>query len=104
MDDLNPANALTTLNEVPEELRGHEAMVQVTVEVVKVLGGMIQGWAHSDPPTASEKEMKQKIVSALASALGPVNSYFGESQSQFPRHLFLPACLSSPTSWRFPSR
>lgn len=38
MGDLNPANALTTLNEVPEELRGHEAMVQVTIEVVEVLG------------------------------------------------------------------
>lgn len=25
--------------------------------------------------------MKQKIVSALASALGPVNSYFGASRS-----------------------
>lgn len=47
MDDLNPTNSLTTLNDVPEELRGHEAMARVTAKVVEVLGDMIEEWTPS---------------------------------------------------------
>ena len=79
IDDLNPTNALTTLDDVPEELRGHEAMARVTVKIIEILAVMIDEWTPSDPPAATDKETKQKIVTPLASALGPVHRLFGES-------------------------
>jgi hypothetical protein len=68
LDDIDPTNALTTLDEVPEELLGHAAMARVIVRVVEVLAAMFDEWTPSEPPTASEKELKEKIVIALASA------------------------------------
>ena len=76
--DLTPINALTILDDVPEELRGHETMKGVTAKVIEVLTGSLNTMTQSYPPTASEKDTKQRIADALATALGPVNQFFGE--------------------------
>jgi len=65
-DDLTHADALTLLDKVPEELRGHEAMAGVTVKVVEILGSVLDKWTRSNPPTASQKDLKQKTIDALA--------------------------------------
>ena len=35
-DDLTPGNVLTAMKDVPEELRGHEAMAGVTKKIIEV--------------------------------------------------------------------
>ena len=65
VEDLIPTNALTVLDDVPEELRGHEAMKGVTAKVIEFLADMLDKWTESDPPTVSEKDAKQNIVTAF---------------------------------------
>jgi hypothetical protein len=60
-DDLTHADALTTLDDVPEELLGHEAMMCVVRKVVEALGDALDKWTESDPPTDSQSDLKQKI-------------------------------------------
>lgn len=78
VDDLNSTNVLSALDDVPEELRGHQAMARVTTEIVETLSRMLVVTSYPDSPFASERERRQKIVTALASALGPVNKLFDE--------------------------
>jgi hypothetical protein len=58
VEDLTPTNALTILDDVPEELRGHETMKGVTAKVIEVLTGSLNTMTQSYPPTASEKDTK----------------------------------------------
>ena len=78
-DDLAPSNVLTILDDVPEELRGHETMKGVTAKVIEVLADTLNTITQSDPPTASETRKKQELGDALAKALGPVNHFWGQS-------------------------
>lgn len=61
-DDLTPMNALTILDHVPEELRGHEALMGLIAELTNFLADILDTWIQSDPPTASEKSFKQQIA------------------------------------------
>ena len=79
-DDLTPAEALTLLDEVPEEVRGHEAMTRVKMKVSTVLADGLVTWTESDPPTATQKNRKQKLVNALAETLGPVDKLCEQSE------------------------
>jgi len=54
-DDLTHADALTLLDKVPEELRGHEAMAGVTVKVVEFLMSVLDESTRANLPTASQK-------------------------------------------------
>jgi len=74
------SDALTTLEDVPEELLGQEAMMCVIRKVIEVLGDALDKWTESDPPTASQIDLKQKTIDALAKALGPVHLYTGEGR------------------------
>lgn len=51
VDDLAPVDALKLLDELPEELRGHEAMTTVTEKVLDVLVDVLENWTESAPPT-----------------------------------------------------
>jgi hypothetical protein len=53
-------------------------MKGVTAKVIEVLTGSLNTMTQSYPPTASEKDTKQRIADALATALGPVNQFLGE--------------------------
>ena len=77
-EGLTLTDAVTVLQEVPEELRGHEAMAGVTEKVVAILSKALNEFREFDPPTI-QKGWKQRIGDALANALGPVNQLFGES-------------------------
>lgn len=50
-DDLTPANVLTGLDDVSEELRGHEMMADVIKKIVEFLADMLDSIrpAHSQP-------------------------------------------------------
>jgi len=78
-EGLTLTDAVTVLQEVPEELRGHEAMACVTEKVVAILSKALNEFTEFDPPTTIQKDWKQRIGDALANALGPVNQLFGES-------------------------
>jgi hypothetical protein len=79
-EDLTPANVLSALDEVPEELCGHEAMPIVTAKVVALLGDMLDKCTQSDPPTAIQKEPKSAIVNTLVKALGLVDKLFDQGK------------------------
>jgi hypothetical protein len=78
-EGLSVLDALTILEDVPEELRGHGAMAGVNEKVVAILSKALNEFTESDPPTAAQKQWKQMVGDALANALGPVNQLFGES-------------------------
>lgn len=76
-DCLTPTDALTLLDDVPEMLRGHEAMAGVTARVIEVLADEIDTGSYS--PTAPQTQTIQKFANALAKVLGPVAQFFNES-------------------------
>jgi len=92
-EDLTPANALSALDEVPEELRGHEAMPGVTAKVVGCLAGVLDKWTESDPPTINQKEQKLGIVNAVAAALGPVYQLLDQGKWLKSRDKIFYTCL-----------
>ena len=75
-DNLAFNDALTILDDVPKELRDHEAMAGVVAKVVEVLADMLNYFTFSDPPTAAEQDFKRQVANALAKALGPVDGFF----------------------------
>ena len=78
-DNLAFNDALTILDDVPKELRDHEAMAGVVAKVVEVLADMLNCFTFSDPPTAAEQDLKRQVANALAKALGSVDGFFNDS-------------------------
>lgn len=103
-EDLTPVNILSALDEVPEELRGHEAMPGVSAKVIAFLADMLDNCTQSDPPTAIQNEQKSAIANALVKALGHVDQLFdqGKWTKSFDNSFY--TCPSSHTSSRFPQR